>query len=798
MAKPCIDNFKPSFLSLILAKVYVTLVVALPIAVTSAQEKKTTPEQELIQELSSALQNLSIDNCIDYLTLIDKGLRDLPADTTLYFLSKVDPLGIDRPDAFFVDYLRMRVFDRIFKDDSTLYYADRLIDNMEEVQPFHAAKAIATKQNVLVYASRFKTVIDLYYQHNEFLERHCSECLLYSISQVLFSYLNIGQYDSLIILGQIGEEKAMAAKDTARLIDFATRIAAGYKNNKKFELANDYLIKASNLVVQNDAFQGIWPVRIAYSRSLLFRDQLQLDSAIKYMGKSIRRLQRINPNQAAYYLPALATLYADNRQYEEAKAILDTIPRQTFTSDNVVYSEYLYAKGVMSSGIGDFKTAVSSLDSAIDLRTIDKRPREVARTYYALSEVYGKMRSGLKSLEAYKKADAIEDSLFSLEKEEIVADLESKYNLSQKEAEIFRLETVAERERVTNNLFGTGMVVLLLISGVIYRFYYVKKRDNKKIQKQSDELEVSNHQLLELSNYKQGLTDMIAHDMKNSLNVVLGMSASSEDEKIKEINQSGKLMLQMVTNMLDVQKFEETKMKLSLQSVSLTDLVAQAKLQIELLLVSKSILFRNEIPDNLFVKADPDLLTRVLVNLFTNAIKYSPAGESIVVRSEAHGEEKISVSVVDAGRGIEEDQLPHVFEKFWQVEARKSGAIQSTGLGLTFCKMAIEAHGGEISVESELGKGSTFSFVLEISHLEEPSESKADSLEGLTLTRSNLEMIRPLVERIRALPMYRVSKIKEELDQIPNTDKELEEWRKKVLNAVLSWDEKAYSELLDL
>ena len=112
--------------------------------------------------------------------------------------------------------------------------------------------------------------------------------------------------------------------------------------------------------------------------------------------------------------------------------------------------------------------------------------------------------------------------------------------------------------------------------------------------------------------------------------------------------------------------------------------------------------------------------------------------------------------------------------------------------------MAIEAHGGEISVESELGKGSTFSFVLEISHLEEPSESKADSLEGLTLTRSNLEMIRPLVERIRALPMYRVSKIKEELDQIPNTDKELEEWRKKVLNAVLSWDEKAYSELLDL
>ncbi|PKL76338.1 MAG: hypothetical protein CVV27_10790 [Candidatus Melainabacteria bacterium HGW-Melainabacteria-1] len=110
------------------------------------------------------------------------------------------------------------------------------------------------------------------------------------------------------------------------------------------------------------------------------------------------------------------------------------------------------------------------------------------------------------------------------------------------------------------------------------------------------------------------------------------------------------------------------------------------------------------------MEVDADMLQRVFENLLANAIKFSPAGAPVKIVFSSRADE-LRAEVQDTGSGIPAELQDRIFDKFGQVETRK----HSTGLGLTFCKLAIEAHGGSIGVESEVGKGSIFWFSLPLS-----------------------------------------------------------------------------------
>ena len=233
--------------------------------------------------------------------------------------------------------------------------------------------------------------------------------------------------------------------------------------------------------------------------------------------------------------------------------------------------------------------------------------------------------------------------------------------------------------------------------------------------------------LKELETLRDDLTHMIVHDLRTPLTSLLtGLQTlqyserlDADDQEMLNISLSGgQTLLGMINDLLDVSKMEDGSLVLDKQSVQASALVAKALHQVEALAKEKHLTLKQEIPPDVptFI-GDEEKLRRTLVNLLGNAIKFTPLSGTITVAAQLKAQEQdtassLVFSVRDTGEGIPSEAFERIFQKFGQVESRKAGRKMSTGLGLTFCKLVVEAHGGRIWVESELGQGSTFLFAI--------------------------------------------------------------------------------------
>lgn len=222
-------------------------------------------------------------------------------------------------------------------------------------------------------------------------------------------------------------------------------------------------------------------------------------------------------------------------------------------------------------------------------------------------------------------------------------------------------------------------------------------------------------QLRRLERLRDDLTHMVVHDLRNPLTVICGfldilgfheaqkLSASTQT-LVKVARRSAEDLLNMIGSILDVSKMGAGEMQLQREPCDLPALIRAVLATTQPLPDNRTVTL--DAPESsLTVTADVGLIRRVLQNLLSNALKYTPAGGDIrIVVTPSRSE--VRVAVTDTGPGIAPEYHQHIFEKFGQVEDRKNRL--GTGLGLTFCKLAVEAHGGRIGVESDVGKGSTF------------------------------------------------------------------------------------------
>jgi signal transduction histidine kinase len=166
----------------------------------------------------------------------------------------------------------------------------------------------------------------------------------------------------------------------------------------------------------------------------------------------------------------------------------------------------------------------------------------------------------------------------------------------------------------------------------------------------------------------------------------------------------------MISDLLDVTRLEEGKMPLHAAKGDLCLTLREVVADVGPLAAHHDFQFQCE-PQECMAVYDESILRRVVKNLVGNALKFTPSGRLVRLELESAGDQ-VRVTVRDSGPGIPEASQPRVFDKFWQAQGRQEGQKHSTGLGLTFCKLAVEAMGGRITVASREGEGSAFSFTL--------------------------------------------------------------------------------------
>ena len=245
------------------------------------------------------------------------------------------------------------------------------------------------------------------------------------------------------------------------------------------------------------------------------------------------------------------------------------------------------------------------------------------------------------------------------------------------------------------------------------------------LKRQREELNRAYADLRQVEAMRDDLTSMIVHDLRTPLTSLLtgmqtlemlGELSADQLELVWMAVTGGKTLLSLINDLLDIGKMESGTVELKRQEIAPAKLIDEAAAQVAALLVDKRLTLTKAVPNTLpTLRADQDKLSRTLVNLLGNAIKFTPR-EGVITLAARYdpAQEAVIFSVSDTGEGIPKEAFARIFEKFGQVESRKGGRNMSTGLGLTFCKMAVEAHGGHIWVESEPGKGSIFSFTLPV------------------------------------------------------------------------------------
>lgn len=255
-------------------------------------------------------------------------------------------------------------------------------------------------------------------------------------------------------------------------------------------------------------------------------------------------------------------------------------------------------------------------------------------------------------------------------------------------------------------------------------FYYdeISQLNNELVNIQR-ELAKKNKQLDELNNLKNLFLGIAAHDLRSPLGVILSYSelmmdapaSLCEEERndlIRRVYKTGKFMLGLVNNLLDIANIESGKLELELSNEDIAGVITSSIEMTSLFARSKSIdLLFNPAEAHVMVMIDKPKIDQVITNLITNAIKYS-FPESQVLISVLEKEDHIKITIKDQGQGIRENELNKLFKPFQKTSTRSTGGEKSTGLGLSIVKKIVEAHLGEIGVNSIFGKGSEFYFTL--------------------------------------------------------------------------------------
>ncbi len=586
--------------------------------------------------------------------------------------------------------------------------------------------------NTFAIEGDFPAALDFYLpSHRINRELRDSSALAVTYSNIGTVYYEIGNYSQsaeflleALQLSEILRDSANLSRVTNNLGNLYTKLGG-----TEAATALEYYTRSLEIKKRLNS-RGL--LANAYNNiGLVYTELEDYPRAIAYLDSSASLARETdNPIALSRAFSNMGEAYQKAGDFDQALRHLNEsikIKTELGDTDGLAYA-FLY-RGETYLIAGNYRRALSDCRESLRLGTENQALAVLSESCACLSKAEEALGNPSAALGYFKQAQVYRDSLLNAEKSREITRQEVSYEFEKRQladslafvraqaARELEFEQDLNRQRNTFNLILFGGLVLLLVGGLIWW----NRRKNQKLQQQEKLVE----RLRQVDALKDQFLANTSHELRTPLNGIIGLSESLRDgaagklpravhENLNMIATSGRRLANLINDILDFSRLRHQDLTLAIRDVDLAPVVDVVLKLLQPLAADKSVRLINQVPEDVpFVRSDEDRLQQILYNLVGNAVKFTHKGKITVDAREENG--YLRVSVADTGIGIEADQKDRIFESFEQGDGSVVRQYGGTGLGLSVTKKLVELHGGELSVESEPGVGSTFSFTLPVS-----------------------------------------------------------------------------------
>jgi signal transduction histidine kinase/Flp pilus assembly protein TadD len=685
--------------------------------------------------------------------------------------------------------------------DSAYLYLNRGLSIAKEYDDYNGMLKSLNSLGLYTYFKKdYKKALVLYKDALLIVDKVSNlELVIMLYNNIAMLHKSIGEHDlaieyyhkAIIICEEINNTKGSGI--------VCSNLGLLYEKQEKYQLALEYLFKSLEIRQSRNNLKG--EAIVLNNLGVIYEGMGQNEKALEYYNLSLKIKKQLNHesgiakiyNNIGIIYKNLNMLDSAHFYYNKSLKINRKLNNRTGISHNYTNIGILYKLEQ------NFESAIQYFNDAADIAEEDNDIQELIRIYKGLFGSFNSIGNYKNAFEYSHKYQVVYDSIYNLNSKKYIEEVEGKYQNLKKEKENQALlsENLIKDEQLRRQVIIGLLIILLAILILVVLFVVIKSKSklervnkllsnkNVKIKDQRKKLIIANQKLIKLGLFKENLTNMIAHDLKNPLNSIINIT-SLENMKNKEefIQQAGRQMLNLVTNMLDVYKSEQADLEIKKRTEDLLKTITQALEEVHFLVKHKSLEVKL-CDSNFIVQIDKEIIKRVFVNLFTNAIKFSPQKGVITIKCNVEKNE-LRIAIVNQGVGISQKNQEMIFELYKQTQILNSGSTRSTGLGLTFCKMAVEAHGGKIGVISEAESGVEFWFTLPDYQINKtPIKNRKNGVDWKhNLSLFDKEYLLPFVEELKKYEIYEISVINSIMKNIDKKNENINNWKNDVEKAL--------------
>ena len=442
-----------------------------------------------------------------------------------------------------------------------------------------------------------------------------------------------------------------------------------------------------------------------------------LDSALHYFGEAKIMFDELNSSTGlAYTLGNMGIAYGRQRKYDKAEESLNqAIEILTHLEDRYALAVFFNAMGGVFQQKEDYEKALDYTVRSFDIALADGLKEQIRDASLKLSEIYKATGNFEKAYTFQENYMVYRDSISDGETIQRLADLKTEYEVSKKQTQVDLLNAQKQRQRLVAVGLGLTLILVVSLAYVLLRNFRQKVRTNQLLEEQKAELEA-------LNQTKDKFFSIISHDLRGPVNSFHGFSGliksyveSKDLEQLQELtgymDQSVDQLSRLLDNLLKWAVHQQGDFPNRPQKLDFKVMSEDLLKTFDPMARAKRINLRNTVAEGTALWVDPDSTMTIFRNLIHNAIKFTPEGGFVEISAKSQ-KGRVEVRIADSGIGIPNDQLETLFHPKTKNNTWGTNGEKGLGVGLRLVREFTEMNGGEIEINSTVGKGTVFTVKL--------------------------------------------------------------------------------------